>query len=385
MLQLVREQAEGMGLGYAWHTGTVPQPKRRIEIQRFKDDPECRLFLSTDSGAVGLNLQAANIVINLDLPWNPAKLEQRIARAWRKHQKRSVQVINLVCEDSIEHRMFSLLEQKRSLAEGVVDGKGKSEMDLPSGRAAFLERLDSLMGDVGIKREAAPAATIDQIQDQILAQWDDRLELLELHGEGEKQTLLVVADRVDDHLHNALTQQLSQHLPGQTPQLELIDRTTYQTIQRLIEAGVLNANEGRVKNLHRTPALDTPQDDGRTKRAAKAREHLTGNKRKQRLANVLAEGGFATEALTPMREAVETTLQALATWLDLKREAPLPINLIDAELVKGGLLPTETLSLVISLRDDQLDTDEKQAAELLSQGESLIEQAALLLNRAQSS
>jgi SNF2 family DNA or RNA helicase len=75
MLELVREQAEEMGLGYALHTGKIPQPKRRDEIRRFKNDPECRLFLSTDSGSVGLNLQVADVVINLDMPWNPAKLK----------------------------------------------------------------------------------------------------------------------------------------------------------------------------------------------------------------------------------------------------------------------------------------------------------------------
>ena len=89
MLELVRERAEHMGFGYAWHTGKIPQRRRRSEIRRFKDDPDCRLFLSTDSDVTGLNLQAADVVINLDMPWTPARLEQRIARAWRKHQKRS--------------------------------------------------------------------------------------------------------------------------------------------------------------------------------------------------------------------------------------------------------------------------------------------------------
>ena len=105
MLELVRELAGELGVEFAWHTGSVPQDKRRIEIRRFKSDPACRLFLSTDSGSVGLNLQVASAVVNLDLPWNPAKLEQRIARAWRKYQTRAVTVINLVCEDSIEHRI----------------------------------------------------------------------------------------------------------------------------------------------------------------------------------------------------------------------------------------------------------------------------------------
>jgi SNF2 family DNA or RNA helicase len=81
MLELVRELAAELGVEAAWHTGSVPQQRRRAEILRFKQDPACRLFLSTDSGSVGLNLQAANAVVNVDLPWNPAKLEQRIARA----------------------------------------------------------------------------------------------------------------------------------------------------------------------------------------------------------------------------------------------------------------------------------------------------------------
>ena len=114
-------------LEFAWHTGSVPQERRRAEIARFKRDPGCRLFLSTDSGAVGLNLQAASAIINLDLPWNPARLEQRIARAWRKNQMRTVDVINLVTEDSIEHSMLHLLAQKQALADGVLDRDGDLE------------------------------------------------------------------------------------------------------------------------------------------------------------------------------------------------------------------------------------------------------------------
>ena len=102
MLEPVRECAVVAGVEFAWHTGTVPQLRRRAEIHRFREDPECRLFLSSESGGVGLNLQAADTVINLDHHWNPARLEQRIARAWRKHQTRPVTVINLVSEQTTE-------------------------------------------------------------------------------------------------------------------------------------------------------------------------------------------------------------------------------------------------------------------------------------------
>ena len=113
-------------------------------------------MLSTDGGSVGLNLQVADVVINVDLPWNPARLEQRIARAWRKHQRRSVQVVHLVAEGSIEQRMLATLATKRAVAAGAIDGSPDArEVDLPSGRAAFLERLEAL---VAAERQAEPAA-----------------------------------------------------------------------------------------------------------------------------------------------------------------------------------------------------------------------------------
>ncbi len=379
MLQLVRSQAEEMGLHYALHTGKIPQPKRREEIRRFKDDPECRLFLSTDSGSVGLNLQVADVVINLDMPWNPAKLEQRIARAWRKHQKRPVQVINLVSRDSIEHRMLSLLEQKRSLAEGVVDGKGKNEMDLPSGRAAFLERIDALITGASKEPQMPPSDPLDRLRDNILSQWSHQLKLMELHGEGTQQTLLVVADRLSDALQNALTRQLQEQFPEQTPQLKLLDRDAFATIQQLIEAGVLNTNQDTVRTVYRAPAADKPKDDEQSKHLTEARNRLAQSEHKRRMAKVLTEGGFSTEALAPMREAVETALHALLFWRGHDTENPPAQELIESTLVQTNLLPAETLSLIARLREDQPGVDEAQADNLIRQSDELLSQAASVL------
>ncbi|RDH83663.1 MAG: hypothetical protein DIZ78_14280 [endosymbiont of Escarpia spicata] len=379
MLQLVQAQAEKMGLGYALHTGKIPQPKRRDEIRRFKDDPQCRLFLSTDSGSVGLNLQVADVVINLDMPWNPAKLEQRIARAWRKRQKRPVQVINLVSRGSIEHRMLSLLEQKRSLAEGVVDGKGKNEMDLPSGRAAFLERIDTLIADESKETQMPPTNPLDRLRDTILSQWSHHLELMELHGEGAQQTLLVVADRLSDALQSALTRQLQERFPEQTPQLKLLDRDAFVTIQQLIEAGVLNTNQDTAKTVYRAPATDKPKDDEQLKQLTEARNRLAQSEHKRRMAKVLTEGGFSTEALVPMREAVETALHALLFWRGHDTEKPPAQELIESTLVQASLLPAETLSLVARLREDQPEVDEAQADKLIKQSDDLLSQAAFIL------
>jgi superfamily II DNA/RNA helicase len=90
-------------------------------MDNFTDNPQSRVFISTDAGATGLNLQAASLLINLDLPWNPAVLEQRIARIYRIGQKRNIQVINMVARDSIEERMLSTLNFKSGLFAGILD------------------------------------------------------------------------------------------------------------------------------------------------------------------------------------------------------------------------------------------------------------------------
>jgi len=100
--------------------GSIPSPKRKDLIRQFKDDSDCRVFLSTDAGGVGLNLQNASAVINMDLPWNPAVLEQRIGRIHRLGQHKPVRVVNFVAQGTIEHGMLELLSFKQSLFDGVL-------------------------------------------------------------------------------------------------------------------------------------------------------------------------------------------------------------------------------------------------------------------------
>ncbi len=121
MTRLIAGELEKRDIGYANLHGGVPSKQRKELIDNFSDSPECRVFLSTDAGSTGLNLQAAATVINIDLPWNPAVLEQRIARVYRIGQERNVQVINLVATDTIEERMLDTLRFKSKMFEGVLD------------------------------------------------------------------------------------------------------------------------------------------------------------------------------------------------------------------------------------------------------------------------
>lgn len=121
MTRLVRAELENRKIRYSYLHGGVPSHKRKPLLDDFHGQSDCRVFLSTDAGGVGLNLQAASLLINLDIPWNPAVLEQRIGRIHRHGQKRNINVINLVSRQSIEERMLEVLKFKSSLFAGVLD------------------------------------------------------------------------------------------------------------------------------------------------------------------------------------------------------------------------------------------------------------------------
>jgi len=140
--ELLVNRLESSKRDYVLFHGGIPGRKRRDLIKQFKNDPECRVFLSTDAGGVGLNLQNASTVINMDLPWNPAVLEQRIGRIHRLGQHQPVRVVNFVAQGTIEHGMLSLLSFKQSLFSGVLD-KGKDEVFLGGTRLKrFMDSID---------------------------------------------------------------------------------------------------------------------------------------------------------------------------------------------------------------------------------------------------
>lgn len=144
MHELIARKLAARGWGHVLFHGGVPGEQRGTLVDRFHADPDCRVFLSTDAGGVGLNLQhAAPTVINMDLPWNPAVLEQRIGRVHRMGQTRGVQVINFVAQGSIEEGMLSLLAFKKSLFAGVLDG-GEQEVFMNGTRLArFIESVEA--------------------------------------------------------------------------------------------------------------------------------------------------------------------------------------------------------------------------------------------------
>ena len=90
--------------------GSMSLMERKSVQDAFAKD--ARILISTDAGGEGINLQFCHVVINYDIPWNPMRLEQRIGRVDRIGQEHTVRAINFVIEDSVEHRVLEVLEEK---------------------------------------------------------------------------------------------------------------------------------------------------------------------------------------------------------------------------------------------------------------------------------
>ncbi|MCX6878735.1 MAG: DEAD/DEAH box helicase [Verrucomicrobia bacterium] len=267
MLKKVRAWAEKHAVGYAWHTGSVPQKRRRGEIIAFRDDPACRLFLSTDSGGVGLNLQVASVVINCDLPWNPAKLEQRIARAWRKHQRRAVTVINLIAENSIEHTMLETLANKSFLAEGVLDGgEGLSKAKLKRGSDSHLARLQQMLAPVigeatkplSPAPPADPAKSFAEKAAQLLGRGLLHCHESFLPGEAAPVLLAVVTGLAQDRQTALADLHRETQWGGSIPALHVLDEATWATLQHLAASGLITLNARATRPLTVLPPLPEP-------------------------------------------------------------------------------------------------------------------------------
>lgn len=172
--ELLIQRLEGEKRPYAFYHGSLARQARKSVLERFKNDPACRILLCTDSGGVGLNLQHASVLINMDQPWNPAVLEQRIGRVHRLGQHRNVQVYHFVSENTIEHSMLEVLKFKTSMFEGVLDG-GESEVFLGGSRMKkFMETVESVSSAIPTKETPAESSR-ETVEDSLMAQEADEV------------------------------------------------------------------------------------------------------------------------------------------------------------------------------------------------------------------
>ena len=162
-------------------TGDESQKRRTQNIVDFHDDPRARVFFATDAGGVGLNLQrAASACVHLDLPWNPAVMEQRAGRIYRLGQTKPVEIYSLVSIGGIESRIASIVGGKKALFDGVFDG-ASDEVLFEGGGGSFISRLQETLEPV-LEPEAVDeedeAEPPGDVSDQVEPPKDGRIDFM---------------------------------------------------------------------------------------------------------------------------------------------------------------------------------------------------------------
>ena len=364
MLALTEPILKRIGLGYVKLTGDVPTAKRGDLIQKFFDDPQCRVFLSTDAGGVGLNLQAASLVINLDLPWNPAVLEQRIARAHRHGQLSSVQVINLIAKGTIEERMLDTLAAKKNVFATVFGtDESPSSIKFADMGQSLLQKLGDLLQPAAAQLDLEPvpvpetesqpeplpaptlkgfaALLVDRIPNKIL-----------LVRKAPSDGILVVVSGAPAELRPQVENCLTEHYIENTPQLHLMDPEGFLTLSTFIPAlAAPPAPEDIAYQAMSMPSA--PISDAVKFRRERASEGLAFAEKRLALTDLLLKGNFPEEMIRPLRESLSWSLSALLalhTDRDPSSDLPSP-RLVRAELVERGHLPAELSQRLSQVRD----------------------------------
>jgi len=409
MLAFTEPALQRIGLGYVKLTGAVPSAKRGDLIQKFFDDPACRVFLSTDAGGVGLNLQAASLVINLDLPWNPAVLEQRIARAHRHGQHSSVQVINLIAKDTIEERMLDTLAAKKNVFATVFGtDESPASIKFADMGQSLLQKLGDLLetpvevelalapmeaasvSETEFQPEPTPAPTLKDFTALLLDRVPNRIQLVRkaphmpgATGEG----IIIVVSGAPADLRPAIEAALSEHYIENMPRLHLMDSEGYQSLSSFIPA--LAAAPVPEDVAFRATSLPIPasEADLPAARRKRANEGLAFAEKRLALADLLLKGDFPEEMTRPLRESLGwglTSLLALHADRDPSSDLPSP-RLVQSELVERGHLPAELSQRLAQVRDLTAPPEvEEEAVPLSAQtGQTLLESVRELVILAQ--
>ena len=177
-------------IGFAELNGNVPVKLRGELIKKFETNPHCKIFLSTEAGGTGLNLQVADTLINFELPWNPSKKNQRIGRIDRLGQKSNkLTIFNFITRNSIEQQIASGLLVKQNLFDGVLDGASETNsVDFSTkGRSQFIQQLEEFIAETENAATLEPELAIPEPQIPEVAETQAEPDTFDVLEEPEDQ------------------------------------------------------------------------------------------------------------------------------------------------------------------------------------------------------
>jgi SNF2 family DNA or RNA helicase len=182
--KLLREN----NIGFVELNGKIPVPSRGELIRKFESNPQYKVFLSTEAGGSGLNLQVADTLVNFELPWNPAKKNQRIGRIDRIGQKSNkLTIFNFITRNSIETQIASGLLVKQSLFDGVLGDDARTNfVDFSTkGRSQFIQQLEEFINETERKEQEEELVVESTPQDALQQTEAEKLPAGEIDFSGD--------------------------------------------------------------------------------------------------------------------------------------------------------------------------------------------------------
>ena len=235
--------------------GSMGIEERNAATEEFRTQTD--VFVSTDAGGEGLNLQFANIVINYDMPWNPMRIEQRCGRVDRIGQTRDVQVYNFMIDGTVESRVHEVIEEKLSV---ILDELGVDKYsDVLDSEACDADFTKAYMGSIGKPRAAVERSAwgIEREVREQVANAEAYKEIIR-----EDKDLGELVGRESDFDVNAALGRASSYYSawrGEQGQLPLELALDSEDAERLLHASVVQDRDADVLSIG---IPDMPNEDG---------------------------------------------------------------------------------------------------------------------------
>ncbi|MFP4547526.1 MAG: DEAD/DEAH box helicase [Fidelibacterota bacterium] len=201
MLKQIAQMLRANKIGYTTLSGDVPVKSRGKLLEEFEHSEDCHILLSTEAGGTGLNMQFTDTVINFDLPWNPAKKNQRIGRINRiGQQSQHLTAINMVAIDSIEERIADGIVLKQDLFDAVLNVESVTdEVDFSAkGRSTFIEQLNKLIQPEEEKKVQESDEPVEEITDTDINETiDSEDDIIEANQADDQKSVKQHRDKQD--------------------------------------------------------------------------------------------------------------------------------------------------------------------------------------------
>ena len=344
MTRMVEKRLRRMGLGYVRLHGGVPTAKRGALIDRFREDDDVQIFVSTDAGGVGLNLQSGSVLINLDVPWNPAVLEQRSGRIHRLGQTRTVQIITIVAANSYEQDVLAIVHNKQNLFDNVIGEDGTE--DVVGVSKKLLETLVETLGDTGVDGEKRPKAPDEEIAPQDATA---TLEALSKKADKSEGALEKAITRCIQDLQNAFGPRIERILGSGGGLLTILDTVTAEDDRMAVDLSddvpVAVIDQRTLSSLARLGTASPVADSVTYFDAAETREE---NEKVPRLTALAREKFKAARILIDQQcpdAAVELLCSALLAVASGRADLDNPVLARDAGVwIYGEALPKGILN-----------------------------------------